>query len=74
MQQRDAPFRLSVTIDGKQLPPVDIPQCGLGMEFKFPIPAGAGNKMEVVLALDKVSKLDFDKRLLGLAIQRIEVR
>ena len=74
VQQRDAPFRLSVTINGKQLPTVQIPQCGSALEFKFPIPEGGGNKMEVVLALDKVSKLDFDKRLLGLAIQRIEVR
>ncbi len=73
-QQRDAPFRLTVTIAGKQLVPVHIPQCGSGLEFKFPIPEGAGNNLEVVLALDKVSKVDFDKRLLGLAIQRIEVR
>ncbi len=73
-QQVDAPFLLTVTIDGRPLPPVSISLCGSVFDLSFPLPYAGPHGYAVTLALDKVSKFDFDSRPLGLAIQRIEVR
>ena len=74
IQQRDMPFTLTATIAGKRLPPVKITQCGTGLDFSFPLPKGNTELLEVVLELDKTSKIEGDKRPLGLAVQRIEIR
>ena len=73
-QQRDAPFLLTVTIGEHSLTPVRIALCGAGFDLSFPVPEAGPQGYAITLALDKVSKLDFDKRPLGLAIQGIEVR
>ncbi len=73
-QQRDAPFLLTVAIDQQTLPPVSISLCGAGFDLAFSVPNTSPQGYAITLALDKVSKFDFDSRPLGLAIQRMEIR
>ena len=73
-QQKDAPFSLTVSIGGRPLSPVSISLCGAGFDLSFPLSNAGPEGYAITLALDKVSKFDFDNRPLGLAIQRIEVR
>jgi hypothetical protein len=75
-QQNDAPFALTVMVDEVTFAPVVIRDCGSAFNFTFPLTAKQTEprRYKVKLALNKVSILDFDKRALGLAMQRIEVR
>ena len=76
VQQSDAPFLLSVTINGTAIGQAGlIARCDSETNLRFPLPTYSSNEdLEIVLSLDKTSKVPPDTRLLGCIIHRIEIR
>ncbi len=70
------PIRLTVSIDGRPNPAVEITNCDSALMLRFPVPASSVGKerIEVTFEIDRVLQEPGGSRLLGMALTEVQIR